>query len=172
MAADRDLLEGATWECAATPPGEASSPGELAGLPLRWLPASVPGTAAGALRDAGLPEPTAAELDGRDWWFRCRFPSPLPRGEAPLVLGLEGLATVADVWLDGRHLARTESMFAPSGYRSASAARAASSVSGSPRSHPSSRSAGRGRGGSPRRSPSRTSVGSTPPSSVASPGGR
>jgi len=46
MAADPDLLASAVWECAATLPGEASAPDELGGLPLRWLPASVPGTAA------------------------------------------------------------------------------------------------------------------------------
>ena len=112
MPADPDLLAGAVWECAATFPDEAAAPEALASLPLRWLPASVPGTAASALRDAGLPEPTPAELDGRDWWFRCRVPSGVPAGGA-LELRLDGLATVADVWLDGRHLSRSDSMFAP-----------------------------------------------------------
>ncbi len=58
MGAEPDLLASAAWECAPTWPGEASAPDGLAELPLRWLPASVPGTAAAALRDAGLPEPT------------------------------------------------------------------------------------------------------------------
>jgi beta-mannosidase len=111
MAAEPDLLASVAWQCAATLPGEAAAPGELATLPLRWLPARVPGTAAGALRDAGLPEPSAAELDGRDWWFRCRLPNGVPVG--PFALRLEGLATVADVWLDGAHLAHSASMFAP-----------------------------------------------------------
>ncbi|MGA8725179.1 MAG: hypothetical protein WB565_09045 [Acidimicrobiales bacterium] len=112
MGAEPDLLASAAWECAPTWPGEASAPDDLPVLPLRWLPASVPGTAAAALRDAGLPEPTTVELDGRDWWFRCRVPSGVSAG-GPCVLRLDGLATVADVWLDGRHLAHSESMFAP-----------------------------------------------------------
>ncbi len=112
MAADRNLLASVTWECAATLPGEASAPDELGGLPLRWLPANVPGTAAGALFDAGLPEPTGAELDGRDWWFRCRIPSEIG-ADGPMVLCLDGLATVADVWLGGSLVVHSESMFVP-----------------------------------------------------------
>ncbi len=73
MATEPDLLRGVEWECASTPPGEAAEPEALWKLPLRWVPATVPGTAAGAWRDAGLPELTSAELDGSDWWFRCRF---------------------------------------------------------------------------------------------------
>ncbi len=104
-------------------PTRRSSPGDLGSLPLRWIRATVPGTAAGALRDAGMPEPSSAELDGEDWWFRCRFPSSSAvqtsdpaDGSRPLAPGawlleLEGLATVADVWLNGVHLVHSEAMF-------------------------------------------------------------
>lgn len=110
-----DLLGAAVWECVATTPGEAAGPADLGGLTVRWLPADVPGTAAGALARAGLAEPSSAELDAEDWWFRCRFAG--PEGPTPIggwLLELAGLATVADVWLNGEHLAHSESMFAPS----------------------------------------------------------
>ena len=107
-----DLLAGAAWECAATPPGERAGPDDLAGVDLGWTAATVPGTVASALRDGGLPEPTLDDLDGRDWWFRCRFDGPVAPAPDGWVLGSGGLATLADVWLNGEHLLRSESMFA------------------------------------------------------------
>jgi beta-mannosidase len=122
MAPDPDLLESADWECTATAPGEACGPCDLESLPLRWIPATVPGTAAGAIRDAGMPERSSAELDGEDWWFRCGFPAPVAEGVAAgradgavppdaWLLELAGLATIADVWLNGVHLVHSEEMF-------------------------------------------------------------
>ncbi|MDQ1481223.1 MAG: beta-mannosidase, partial [Actinomycetota bacterium] len=71
----------------------------------------MPGTAAGALRAhrtwaSGVDD--AELLDGRDWWFRCRFADP---GAGSWALRLGGLATFADVWLNGSHLLRSENMF-------------------------------------------------------------
>ncbi|MGO8871947.1 MAG: glycosyl hydrolase 2 galactose-binding domain-containing protein [Acidimicrobiales bacterium] len=117
-----DVLAAAAWECAGTPAGELAGPEGLGGATLRWTPAAVPGTVAGALRAAGVPERSTAELDGQDWWFRCRFAGPeAAAGAGPdgsgtasaYLLELSGLATVADVWLNGRHLVRSETMFAP-----------------------------------------------------------
>jgi beta-mannosidase len=122
MGPDPDLLGTAAWECASTGAGEAGDPEVLTKLPLAWIPASVPGTVAGALRQAGVPERGTAELDGEDWWFRTRFEGPEgpegPEGAGGPVatdwlLELEGLATLADVWLNGVHLARSEAMFTP-----------------------------------------------------------
>jgi len=112
MGPDPDLLAAVEWECASTAPEAAPGPEALGSLPVRWIPASVPGTAAGALRAASLPERTSAQLDGEDWWFRCRFVGPTGP-EGAWLLELEGLATIADVWLNGQHLARSEAMFTP-----------------------------------------------------------
>ena len=82
----------------------------------------MPGTAAGAIRDAGMPERSSAELDGEDWWFRCRFAAPVAEGVTAgsadgtvrpdaWLLELAGLATIADVWLNGVHLVHSEEMF-------------------------------------------------------------
>ncbi len=118
MGPDTDLLEAVTWECASTTAGEAGGPEVLDKLALSWLDALVPGTAAGALRQAGVPERSTAELDGEDWWFRSHFTGPDGSGHPEEAgtgwwLELEGLATIADVWLNGEHLARSESMFTP-----------------------------------------------------------
>jgi beta-mannosidase len=101
------LLElGSEWECVGLPAGSAADPGGLDGLSPPWFPARAPGTAAGALRAAGRPV-HEEELDALDWWFRCRFTA--PAGQWLLELG--GVATVADVWLDGGHLGHHENMY-------------------------------------------------------------
>jgi beta-mannosidase len=88
------------WEAAAAAPG--ADPGD-------WLPARVPGTAAGALRDAGLWRPgESRDLDAEDWWFRARFGRPQP-GET--LLRLRGVATVAEIRLNGALLLESRSMF-------------------------------------------------------------
>jgi beta-mannosidase len=70
----------------------------------------VPGTAAGALRAAGLwAIDDEHDFDSEDWWFRCTVPD--PNGDGPWRLRIEGLATLGDVWLGRRHVLRTENMF-------------------------------------------------------------
>lgn len=99
------------WEAAAAEPDSVREPGALGGLD--WLPARVPGTAAGALREAGLwslGDPR--DFDSHDWWFRTRFVAgPAERGEE-VVLALEGIATVAEVHLNGERVLESDSMFA------------------------------------------------------------
>ncbi len=109
-----DLLAGASWTCCATAPGALEDPGDLDAAAGPWWPATVPGTAAGALRDAGVGEwagmAAVAEhgLDDADWWFRCRFAG---TGDGPWVLELDGVATIADVWLNGAAVDHSENMF-------------------------------------------------------------
>lgn len=107
-----DALAGATWTCGSTPPDLVDDPDRLDGAPIDWLAASVPGTAAEALRLAGRwtwGTDDAEVLDGRDWWFRCRFDTAADQG--PWELELDGLATLADVWLNGTHVLHSENMF-------------------------------------------------------------
>ncbi|MDQ6696898.1 MAG: glycoside hydrolase family 2 protein, partial [Actinomycetota bacterium] len=104
------LAEG--WSCASTEAGEVEDPSGLAKCALRWWPATVPGTVAGALRASGEWQwgyDDEQLLDGRDWWFRCRFPHPDDGGPWDLELG--GMATLADVWLNGEHRCHSENMF-------------------------------------------------------------
>ena len=63
------------------------------------LPASVPGTLAAALRDAGR-EPVA-QPDDRDWWWRADLELPSGEPQGQWELSLRGVATVSEVWWDG-----------------------------------------------------------------------
>jgi beta-mannosidase len=100
----------AAWETARCEPGEYLDPSGIADLD--WLPATVPGTVASALRDAGLwRQGEPIDLDSEDWWFRTRFDEgPATDGEE-VVLRIEGIATLADIFLNGEPLLRVESMF-------------------------------------------------------------
>jgi beta-mannosidase len=106
------------WQLCGTAPGHWPSPasidtsGPTAGVGAwRVLPGI--GPVAAMLRARGewsLDEPPQ-RFDAHDWWFRCRFD--LPDGARPgdLVLGLDGLATVAEVWLNGERLLESDNMF-------------------------------------------------------------
>lgn len=96
-----DLLEGAQWECAEAPPGTAVD--AVTG----WIPAIVPGTAAQARLSAGRSDAWTYDYDESDWWFRVTVDGAV----GPHLLGLDGLATLADVWLDGEHVLHSENMF-------------------------------------------------------------
>lgn len=101
----RELTDG--WEVAGAEPGACPGPGDLDGL--RWRAARVPGTVAAALADAGA-DP-ARDLDAHDWWFRTRFDAPAMQAGEQAVLHLDGIATIADVHLNGSSILRSESMF-------------------------------------------------------------
>ncbi len=97
------LLE-AGWHCVSTPAGAAGSP---AALPATgWIEARLPGTVAAAWYAAGLAPPDDAHV--QDHWFRCE--TDLPSG-ARLVC--QGLATLAEIWLDDALLASSVNMFQP-----------------------------------------------------------
>jgi beta-mannosidase len=119
------LSEG--WEIASLPPGQADSPAALAAAQPHWLPAVVPGTVAQSLLRAGEWDFThPRDIDAEEWWYRCTFHAPTDaRSHARsdtqrnvreavadrTVLVMAGLATVADVWLNGQHIAAADAMF-------------------------------------------------------------
>lgn len=92
------------WEMACAPAGTPREDIDS----LDWLPAQVPGTAAGALRADGRWDLSQTrDFDAEDWWWRLRFHT----DPGPAVLGFDGLATLAEVWLDGRSLLVSDNMF-------------------------------------------------------------
>jgi beta-mannosidase len=98
------------WELARSAPGTVPDPSALARVRLEWHPAQVPGTVASALRhDPDLPGP----FDRDDWWYRVRFAAPERREGVRHRLRFEGLATLAEVWLNGEPLLSSRNMFAP-----------------------------------------------------------
>jgi beta-mannosidase len=111
-----DAHEGLTlatgWRAAACAPDSQLDPAHLDGLD--WLPARVPGTAAAALYDAGRWRPgDGSNLDAEDWWFSTRFDAPASGEHEQVTLELDGLATLAEVFLNGTRVLASESMFAP-----------------------------------------------------------
>jgi beta-mannosidase len=98
------------WRLARTAPGAVKEPGELSGAPVEWHRAIVPGTVAAAIhKDINLP----GDYDADDWWYQLSFPL-LAEGagaRGKKLLRLEGLATLADVWLNGMHILSSRNMF-------------------------------------------------------------
>ncbi len=93
------------WQCVTTRAGACASPADLPAQ--GWLAAAVPGTVAGALRDAGrLDIAHPPQLAQDDHWYRVRV-----SGTGVERLRLHGLATLAEVWLDDRKLLDSDSMF-------------------------------------------------------------
>jgi beta-mannosidase len=94
----------ARWRLCAAPAGSDEPPAE------GWFDIEGPQTAAAALRAQGrwsLDAP-AEDFDAKDWWFHASFD--LPR-KTPGVLGFDGLATFAEVSINGRPLLASENMF-------------------------------------------------------------
>jgi beta-mannosidase len=80
---------------------------------LSWIPAQVPGTAAGALARAGAWRPgEPRDLDEESWWFRTGFAAAPVAEDEQVLLRLEGIATIAEVYLNGELVLESESMFA------------------------------------------------------------
>jgi beta-mannosidase len=98
------------WQLCACAPGsdERSAPPET-----NWLPIPVLAPAAVALRALGqwsLAGP-ARRFDAEEWWYRLRFDVPGLNERDRMVLGFDGLATVAQVWLNGEPLLASSNMF-------------------------------------------------------------
>jgi beta-mannosidase len=107
-----EALTGALWSCCALPPGDIVEPNGLTDAAADWLPVKVPGTVAAALQAQGKwDHQHPVDLDAQDWWFRTTFPAPARGSDKPCVLCFDGLATLAEVWLNGEHILKAENMF-------------------------------------------------------------
>ncbi|MDB4933277.1 MAG: hypothetical protein JWP87_249 [Labilithrix sp.] len=112
--ADVSILE--DWEMASTAAGSIVDLAALENARLAWTRADAPSTAAATLRAAGqwsLDGP-ARRFDADDWWWRVRFAADLAGAHAAhdeVSLCFDGLATLADVWLNGERLLTSDNMF-------------------------------------------------------------
>ncbi len=101
------------WAIAEAAPGTVAGPDAIAGAGLSWLAIDVPSTVASALRGAGLwsLDAPARRFDASDWWYRTSFRAdPVEAGEE-LWLVFDGIATIAEVWLNGARLLDVAGMF-------------------------------------------------------------
>lgn len=99
------------WTFAALEPDLACSPSDAALQAADWIPAQVPGTAAGALRTAGRWSfDSVRDFDAEDGWWRCEFARP-GDSTAGVWLRLDGLATLAEVWLNSEKILDSNNQF-------------------------------------------------------------
>lgn len=96
------------WELARARAGAFADPNEVASASLEWVPAVVPGTVASAVRtDLDSPD----DLEGSDWWYRLSFPMVEDGESGAQRLRFAGLATLAEVWVNGTRVLQSANMF-------------------------------------------------------------
>ncbi|TPE97634.1 beta-mannosidase, partial [Burkholderia pseudomallei] len=104
-APDRVARGAAQWTLIATPAGAIARPSELGEA--GWCAASVPGTVAQALAAARRFDPAHPyPLGDSDYWYRTTL-----HGAGPRIVRLNGLATIAEVWLDDTLLLCSDNMY-------------------------------------------------------------
>ena len=103
----------ASWTCCGQAPGASAEPAAVQG---DWVAAEVPGTVASALRSRGQwNHQNPPDIDAQDWWYRTTFSSTPLSADESCALCFDGLASLADVWLNGELILSTDNMFR--GYR-------------------------------------------------------
>jgi beta-mannosidase len=93
------------WSFAIDEAGGWTDPASIPAS-IEWRSARVPGTLAQTLLEAGATVDSLPALDSLDAWYATSFVN-----EAPAELRLHGLASVADVFVDGVLALRSENMF-------------------------------------------------------------
>ena len=94
----------AGWRVARSEPGRWATPADLDQAD--WRAVRVPVDAHSLSGDGGASDP-----DAHDWWFQASFPAPEAVERSETVIVLEGVATVAEIYLNGALVAHSESMF-------------------------------------------------------------
>jgi beta-mannosidase len=103
----RDHVHFSPWTCCAQASGIS-----FASLQGDWFAAEVPGTVASALRARGQwNQQNPPDLEAQDWWYHSTFAAPERSAAESFVLCFDGLATLAEVWLNGVLLLSTNNMF-------------------------------------------------------------
>ena len=93
------------WTLAQSAPSRWSLPSAIDAD--GWVAAIVPGTVAAALRATGRWQPDDdVGFDGFDFWYRTAI-----SGDGPTILRFDGLATLAEVYLDDELVLRSDNMF-------------------------------------------------------------
>ena len=100
------------WSMALTAPDAYQSPLELS-QELNWHEACVPGTVAMCLTAASQTAWNPPEqYDDYDCWYQCRFlHTPQQSQTYPLHLRFDGLATLSQIWLNGKLILSSNNMF-------------------------------------------------------------
>ena len=99
------------WQFTPVEPGLALDPETIDRANAEWITATVPGTAASTLRAAGKWNlDIARDFDAEDGWWRCNFEW-LHEPGSECWLRFEGLASLAEVWLNGSKILQSDNQF-------------------------------------------------------------
>ncbi len=104
MISERHRLLADGWQRCAVQSGTVTEPGGLLGQ--GWVPATVPGT---VIAD-GL---ELSDAIGKDHWYRCQFAATPVEPGARVRICFDGLATLAEVWFNGKSILQSDNMFCP-----------------------------------------------------------
>jgi beta-mannosidase len=96
------------WTFARSAPNACADADGLNQFSAQWLSARVPATVAQCL---AADFDTIGRYDAEDWWFRCHFSAPKAAAGERLRLRFDGLATLAEVWLNGKPILTSRNMF-------------------------------------------------------------
>ncbi|MEP7381843.1 MAG: glycoside hydrolase family 2 protein [Gemmatimonadota bacterium] len=101
------------WSLGASAPGAVAHPDDLTTAGLAWIPTRVPSTVASTLASTGrwsLDGPPQ-DFDAQDWWYRTTFRADSLGPGEELWLCVDGLASLADVWLNDTRVLQVAGMF-------------------------------------------------------------
>ncbi len=99
---------GENWHLFQSEAREYNSPEKIPSNAFN-CPAFVPGTVAQALKHAQIYNyDNAPDYDAFDWWYQIQFDS---KKTEKAVIIFEGLATIAEVWLNNKLILTTDNMF-------------------------------------------------------------
>ncbi|MEE9384926.1 MAG: hypothetical protein V3V08_16095 [Nannocystaceae bacterium] len=101
------------WELCQLAPGLCKVPAHLVDTDARWISACVPGTSAQALQMLATDEDyrDRSDLDAYDTWYRCVLPELSALEGTRAVLEFDGLATLAEAWLNEELVLTSQNMF-------------------------------------------------------------
>lgn len=111
LAAIEELRLDMNWQMVRAAPNQHSNPSDV-DWSGRVDDVSVPGTVAktllGTYQADDLPD---ANYDDWDWWYQCQFEVGRNQLAIPAILRFNGLATIAEVWLNGEQILTSRNMF-------------------------------------------------------------
>ena len=100
------------WQIAPAEPDSITGPDAAALQTLDWQPVAALATVAAILRAADRWNfDHHKRFDAQDWWYRLNFTAPGSTLAQAVTLGFDGLATVAEAWLNGGPLFSSSNMF-------------------------------------------------------------
>ena len=99
------------WNITLTDPNAAAGPSGLSQITGITMPGTAPGTVVSALNIANNSALKHKSPDDFDVWYQLSFDAEVPATQTQAHLVFEGLATIADVWLNGEHLLHSENMY-------------------------------------------------------------